>query len=507
MGNKNRLNALLAALLLCLSACEQPAGTGPEVPRLSISSAPELAKIGVDPGYPLNGHYTLTADLELTGWMPISGGRDRPFTGTFDGGGHTITIHSFTADALKASSYAGLFRYVRNGTLRNFTLAGTVDLLWDDGAARGLRAVGGAAGYLDNSRMEGIVSSLAVRARSSGSVYAGGLVGYALGSEISRCHATGNIDASGLGHNTSAGGVGGYLRKTTVSDCSATGDVRLEAIPPEDYSNAMDYLYMIYAGGLLGYTGDGSDTRRSYATGSVYAESPYPYAGGLVGYNYGDLSGTTEGAVIEQCYATGDVVASAVRGGLPYAGGLAGYTSQKGKLLDSYAVGNVEARSGGRLAWAGGIAGSCANSAVVSRCYARGSVRAQTGPEDLPFGGQPGIADGALAGGIAAYVYWEAPGTVENCAALNTSIEAFCAPGGETGVHRIAGRVDEFAVVRNNIAAPGIAYIAAPNADEVLDGTGLAASPGEKDYRDLDWDFDGVWEMDNSYPVLRTSKK
>jgi hypothetical protein len=266
----------------------------------------------------------------------------------------------------------------------------------------------------------------------------------------------------------------------------------------------MDHLYMIYAGGLLGYTGDGSDTRRSYATGNVSAESPYPYAGGLVGYNYGDLSGNTEGAVIEQCYATGDVIAGAARGGLPYAGGLAGYTSQKGKLLDSYAAGNVEARSQGPVAWAGGIAGSCANGAAVSRCYAWGRVRAQTGPEDSPFGGQPGVEDGALAGGIAAYVYWETPGTVENCAALNASIEAFCAPGGTTGVHPIAGRVDEFAVMRNNIAAPGIAYAAAPAADEVLDGTSLAAPPGEEDFRDLGWDFDAVWEMGNGYPVLRT---
>jgi hypothetical protein len=503
----NRKNFAAALLLLCLCACEQPGGTGPETPLLDIGSAAELAKIGVDPGYPLNGHYTLTADLELTGWTPLSGGRDNPFAGTFDGGGHTITIHSFAADAMKKSSYAGLFRYVKNGALRRFTLAGTLDALWDSGAAGGLRAVGGAAGYLDGSIMEDIASSLVMTARSdTGSVYAGGLVGYALGSELSRCHATGNISASGLGHNTSAGGVGGYLRKTSVSDCSATGDVRLEAIPPESYSNAMDYLYMIYAGGLLGYTGDGSNVRRSYATGKVYAESPYPYAGGLVGYNYGDLSGTTEGSVIAECYATGDVVAKAARGGLPYAGGLAGYTSQKGKLLDSHAAGNVEARSEGRLAWAGGITGSCANSAVVSRCYARGSVAALTGTEDLPFGGQPGIDDGALAGGIAGYVYWEAPGTVENCAALNTSIEAFCAPGGVSGVHRIAGRVDEFAVLRSNIAGPAIAYTAAPAPDEGpggSDGTGFAAPPSEEDYRAIGWNFDTVWDMESGRPVLQ----
>jgi hypothetical protein len=487
MNAKTRRAAFLAAplLLLCLSACEQPAGTGPEAPRRNIGSAEELARIGVDPGYPLNGRYTLAADVELTGWIPI-GGRDEPFAGTFDGGGHTITVHSFAADALEKSSYAGLFRYVKNGTLRRFKLAGTLDALWDDNSAGGLRAAGGAVGYLDNSRMEDIVSSLAVVAGAEGAVYAGGLVGYALGSEISRCHTTGAISVSALGHNSSAGGVGGYLRKTAVSDCSATGNVRLEAVPPEDYSNAMDHLYMIYVGGLVGYTGDGSNTRRSYAAGSVYAESPYPYAGGLVGHNYGDLSGATEGAVIEGCYASGDVAAYAVRGGLPYAGGLAGYTSQKGKLLDSYAAGNVEARSEGRLAWAGGIAGSCANSAVISRCHARGSVAAITGAENLPFGGQPGIDDGALAGGIAGCVYWNEAAVLENCAALNVSVEAACPPGGIKSARRIAGRVDEFAVIRNNIAGP--VHTAAPAPDEDpdgLDGTGFSALPGVEDYEAL----------------------
>jgi hypothetical protein len=498
----------VAVLLLCLSACEQPRGTGakaPEAPRLDIAAASELAKIGVDPGYPLYGHYTLSADLELTGWMPI-GGKENPFTGTFDGGEHTITLLSFASDALRESSYTGIFRYVKNGTIRGFTLAGTMDILWDSSSAATLRAAGGVAGYLDNSRMEDISSSLDVSARSDlGSVYAGGLSGYALGSKISRCHSTGNISVSGLGHNTSAGGVAGYLRKTVVSDCSATGNVRLQAIPPEEYSNAMDYLYMIYAGGLLGYTGDGSDTRRSYATGSVYAESPYPYAGGLVGYNYGDLSGTTEGAVIAECRASGDVTATAVRGGIPYAGGLAGYTSQKGKLLDSYAEGDVEARSGGRLAWAGGIAGSCANSATVSRCYAGGSVRAEAGAKDLPFGGQPGISDGALAGGIAGYVYWNDRTLLENCAALNTSIEAVCEPGGEKGVHLIAGRVDPYAVVRDNIAGPGVSCTAAPIFDaDGLDGTVLAAFPTEEDYQALGWDFTTVWKMGGEgYPVLQ----
>lgn len=68
---------------------------------ISIGSAAELSKIGVDASYPLSGDYVLTKDIELTGnWTPIGGlewadyGHDSGngvFTGTLDGQGHVIS--------------------------------------------------------------------------------------------------------------------------------------------------------------------------------------------------------------------------------------------------------------------------------------------------------------------------------------------------------------------------------------------------------------------------------
>ena len=66
----------------------------------------------------------LDADMDFTGetWTPI-GTQERPFAGTFDGQGHTVT---YTVDGME-KSYQGLFAY-NSGTLRDFTVAGSMEL-------------------------------------------------------------------------------------------------------------------------------------------------------------------------------------------------------------------------------------------------------------------------------------------------------------------------------------------------------------------------------------------
>jgi hypothetical protein len=515
------LSALVVALILAaaLAACDQPGGKIPvqeeETPKdqdgpvnKSLSSAADLAKIGVDDEWPLNGLYTLTSDITLTGWTPV-GSFEEPFSGEFDGGDKTITIESLQA---AAGPYTGLFGYVKGGTIRRVKLAGTITVNHDSSEAKALFA-GGIAGYLADSTLEDVNSTVVIDAASvQGPVYAGGLAGYGKNLTMSRCTAAGAVSARGQGHNSSAGGLGGYLLQSTVKDCSASGAVLLEALPLT--ADKQDYLFMVYGGGLLGYTGDGTLTQGCYAEGTVTSRSPYPYAGGLVGYNYGDLSGETEGSTIRESWAAGAVAAEAAKNGIAYAGGLAGYTSQKGKLEDCWASGTVRAQSGGQYAWAGGITGSCANSGQVRRCYARGAVTAITGTGELPFEGQPGITPGALAGGIAGYVYWNTDALVENCAALNASVSAQSVSAqaegeGEAapyGVHRVIGRIDEHAQKRNNIARVETCE-PPPEPDmgpDGLDGADAAVPLTAEVFTALGWDLSAVWEMGaDGYPVLR----
>lgn len=58
---------------------------------VSIESLEELQKIGMEKGYPIDGSYVLTKDIEGGGkTIAAIGTEDKPFGGHFDGQGHTI---------------------------------------------------------------------------------------------------------------------------------------------------------------------------------------------------------------------------------------------------------------------------------------------------------------------------------------------------------------------------------------------------------------------------------
>jgi hypothetical protein len=490
---------------LCFMGCEN--GAAPTDDAITLDSASDLARIGRESAYPLSGVYKLTADIELTNWTPLGADDSHLFSGTFDGNNKTITIKSFSPEI--ARQYVGVFGYADGATLKNSKIAGTITVAWDNPDEKAL-FFGGLAGYIRNTRVSRCVSQALITATSvQGPVYAGGLAGYAWASTIFDSSASGTITADGKGHNSSAGGIAGYNRNTTVDACSAAGDVRLTAIDPESRTDP-SYLYMIYAGALVGYTGDSSVTSNSYATGNVYSSAPYPYAGGLVGYNYGTLTGTGVGSRITASYATGNATAEAVVNALPYAGGLAGYNSGDQTTIENcYATGAVLAKSNGGHGWAGGIVGANANSALVAASYSRSAVNVAIGTGPLPYG-QPDVKEGACAGGIVGYSYFTPATKVERCAALNESINGTAA-NGVYALHRVAGRNGSAVTtpeLSNNIANPGMTVNPAPAAwdkgADGLDGNDAAAKPLEAAFAALQWDFVNVWKMGNDgYPVFK----
>lgn len=82
---------------------------------ITISSAEEFLKIGVDANYPSDGNYIQTADIDL-------GDKERrntpiitTFSGTYDGGGYTISYKATFLGASHNNSHSGdygLFGYV-----------------------------------------------------------------------------------------------------------------------------------------------------------------------------------------------------------------------------------------------------------------------------------------------------------------------------------------------------------------------------------------------------------
>ena len=471
---------LLTALLF--SACEQPAGTG-EAKKGGISSASDLAKIGLSPDWPLDGKYTLMSNIALTNWVPV-GEYGKPFTGTFDGGNKTVTIQSGSG---------GVFGFTSGAAIRNLTVAGTIAA--EAAADEGIQ-VGGIAGNIQNTTIE-------------------------------NCRSSANITVVGHGHNSSAGGIAGtMLHNSTLRNCTASGTIRLTTGINED--DGWGAGFMVFAGGVAGYSGTGTAgtgssgcliIRCGWTGGEVYAESAYPYAGGLLGYNY-------TGARVSECYAL-DGAVKAKGENLPYAGGLTGYNSgfvlpaaadaPVARVENCYSNAAVEAESASKYALAGGIAGANAKGALIANCYARGTVSVTVkGDSVANNGGSLGVPAAGSAGGIAgAQYYREQPAPhprIEHCAALNTGLKGTDSGAGAAfNIRRIAGAGDDLHPAgewTDNIAWSGMQLPsggpALENAANGKDGTDCVQKPEQAVYKTMGWDFVSVWKMAaDGYPALQ----
>jgi len=246
-----------------------------ETPPIHISGHADLMKIGDDAGYPLNGNYLLTGDIDLTGidFEPI-GSKDARFTGTFDGNGFAIrNMDACVEDDGDTNISAGLFGYTDGAEIRNLGVADSrisaAFMTVETGG--GSRAVaGGIVGDAKDTLIRNCYNASPVTAGHPSSAYAGGIVGYAEGSTIEGCYNTGSITAAGA---------------------------------------------ISYAGGVLGCDGDptaGSTVRDCYNIGSVSVSGSTEYAGGMAGRVIGS---------VENCYNVGPVIVSGSTG---YAGGIAG---------------------------------------------------------------------------------------------------------------------------------------------------------------------------------------
>ena len=207
---------------------------------------------------------TLTADIDLTGkdWTPIGTDYDNSYTGTFDGGGHTIKGLTVTTN----DQNAGLFGYLGN--------------------------FGNAGSTVKNVVMEGVQIT---NNRSSG--FAGGVAGYSWGT-IENCSVSGSVSGT-----VSVGGVVGAQRDGSITGCSSSATVK----------------GTLNVGGVAGQTNFGATLTACYATGNVIIEIDRTQnisGGGLVGFN--------DGISLLACYATGNVTSTGSSTGYVHIGGFLG---------------------------------------------------------------------------------------------------------------------------------------------------------------------------------------
>ena len=207
---------------------------------------------------------TLTADIDLTGkdWSPIGTNFYNSYTGTFDGGGHTIMGLTVTTN----DQYVGLFgRLGRAGTVKNVVMEGvqiTSNQIYGG-------SIGGVVGY-----GWGTIENCSVSGSVSGTVYVGGVVGVQIGGSITGCSSSATVKGT-----VDVGGVAGQTNSSaTLTACYATGNVIIEIDPTQNISG----------GGLVGFN-DGISLLACYATGNVTSTGSGTgnvHIGGFLGDNY-----------------------------------------------------------------------------------------------------------------------------------------------------------------------------------------------------------------------------
>ena len=256
-------------------------GSGTRDDPYRIASPQQLLEVA----RALDAHYVLVASIDLSdvsggdegpGFRPLGSRQRRPFSGTFDGQGHTITgLRIRLADRTEDT---GLFGCVdKGGVIRNLCIS--------NACVQGVDYVGILVGinfgWVHHCRTSGTI-------QGAGSF--GGLAGANWGGTVTCCQSA--ADVRGGNH---LGGLIGMNESGTVEDSFATGSVTGEENPA----------------GLAGCNRGGTITR-CYATGPVassflgFTPEYRRAAGGLVASNQGGYI-NTRGGTIRHCLATGSV--------------------------------------------------------------------------------------------------------------------------------------------------------------------------------------------------------
>ena len=146
-------------------------------------------------------------------WTPIGkytdDGNNTPYTGTFDGQGHTIKgLYVNSA----SDTCVGLFGYLEGAAVRNLTV---------DGYVQGRNAAGGIVGYASNAAIENCSNHCSVTGSSTSKI--GGIAGLNVdGAKIIDCYNVGTIRNSNVFE--ACGGIV-WGNAGTVSNCYNVGTI------------------------------------------------------------------------------------------------------------------------------------------------------------------------------------------------------------------------------------------------------------------------------------------
>ena len=429
------LIAMITVSALAVCVAEQQSTSSADSPATdftgytSISTPQDLAKIGNDSSYPLDGNYYLTNDIIFTLADDTNGGIDIGISATVTGTDLTVTLTPPSGDDI-VSMYAwlgtsslnidynntvtlsdipsGIYTMTISGMagVNPFVYSAQIDTSTSGQKISGVtfnsngnfNPVGTSSspfkGIFDGNghEIKGINASVFSLSESAYS----GLFGYMNNAQIRNLGVVdSNIVASSVSGYAYAGGIvgcGSYNSAIIITNCHNTGDVSATATSSGTAS----------AGGIVGCTDRSSITiTNCYNAGDVSAiaspDDTCAYAGGIAGC-------INLGATVTNCYNTGNITVVSGSGTDPtemaaYAGGIIGnaFCPMTIIITNCYNAGDVSATSISSYAYAGGIVGY-ESSAIITNCYNTGNITAtalsSSSYEEAYAGGIIGNASG-----------------------------------------------------------------------------------------------------------------
>lgn len=277
--------------------------------------------------------------------------KDSPFTGEFDGNGHTI--YNFNAaDGIGAGGNKGFFAFVKGATIKNVVFENAdVDSVY-------------CGGILVSQAEDSNIFNITIK-NSNLQVISGGSV-------ITL------ITAGGA----TGGAIAGVVKNCTLYNCEA------------NYTN----VYVNNGEGISALGGEG------YYIGGLVGDM----IGSTLEYSRAVGDGKNEGR--GSAYVTSNMVLPVLAGKTAYVGGLAGMMAEDSKIIDSFCSTYVNSQIivdvpllGGANVRAGGIVGRIdgGNANLIERCHYSGLIESlATASHNINLGGIASYVDQEVGGNI-----------------------------------------------------------------------------------------------------------
>ena len=411
------------------SAVEWTSGAGTQSEPYLIESAAHLAYLAVqvDGGNAYeNTYFRLAADLDLAGlaWTTI-GNNAQPFSGTFDGNGHTVFglyVNDTRTNTVANSGHA-LFSTVKNGTVKNLSVSGSVrsvarytaivvGYLQSGGSIENCVAYGEVFGYMSTGGIVGIAEGNVTNCNNyatvrdngkSGGYRFGGIAGALAQGSISNCYNYGIIIND---HGDGAAGIVSRVETTaTITDCANYGYVRTAGntaggivgndVSTSTHSRLVNHAPINAIDGMVGGIVGGYNSTANYTDCTNYGYiSGSSRVGGIVGRV--GVSGTEGIALLKNAVNYGNVYATGSN-----CAGIAG--ASLGTIEDCINYGTVRSLS---TSVAGIVGTQQINTTAVvdpsvARCVNYGDVITETKSTNAVLGGIAGRTDAKTVDGVA----------------------------------------------------------------------------------------------------------